>query len=285
MKLATLKFNGGTIAVRLDGPVDDRTYTEIPGYADVGELLQDPAWRGIAEAADGTQHHVVDAQLTTVVPNPSKIFCVGLNYTEHIKEMGRDLPEYPTVFAKFADTLTGPSDDVAAIAEDQELDWEGELVAIIGKTAYRVSEDEAAGYIAGFTIANDISMRSWQARTQEWLQGKVWANSTPVGPVVVTADEFDGDSAILRTKVNEKTMQEHPISDLLFNPNQLVSYLSTILPLRPGDMILTGTPGGVGKGHTPPIFLAPGDFVEVTIDGIGQLKTNIVEPHQVAPAL
>ncbi|OAV52027.1 fumarylacetoacetate hydrolase family protein [Enteractinococcus helveticum] len=285
MKLATLNQNGSTITARLDGDTDDGTYTEISGYTNVGKLLKDPAWRSIAEAADGTQHHVLDAQLATIVPNPSKIFCIGLNYTEHIQEMGRELPEYPTVFAKFADTLTGPRDDVVAIAEDQELDWEGELVAIIGKTAYKVSEEEAADYIAGFSIANDISMRGWQARTQEWLQGKVWANSTPVGPVLVTADEFDSDSAVLKTKVNEKVMQEHPISDLLFNPAQLVSYLSTIVPLRPGDMILTGTPGGVGKGHNPPIFLESGDFVEVAVDGIGQLKNNIVEPHEVARAL
>ncbi|WP_345600551.1 fumarylacetoacetate hydrolase family protein, partial [Thermocatellispora tengchongensis] len=166
-------------------------------------------------------------------------------------EMGRELPAYPTVFAKFADTLTGPADAVAAVPEDPDLDWEGELAVVIGRTAYRVGEGEAGKHIAGYAAANDISMRGWQARTQEWLQGKIWARSTPVGPVMVTADEFDPAQATLRTTVNGQTMQEHPVADLLFKPAQLVAYLSTILPLRPGDLILTGTPGGVGKGRTP----------------------------------
>ena len=212
------------------------------------------------------------------MPHPSKVLCVGLNYTEHILEMGRELPAYPTVFAKFADTLAGPADDVSAVAEDPDLDWEGELVVVIGKTAYKVGEDEAGEYIAGYAAANDISMRGWQARTQEWLQGKIWARSTPVGPVMVTADEFDPAQATLRTTVNGQTMQEHPLADLLFKPAHLVAYLSTILPLRPGDMILTGTPGGVGKGRNPQVYLAAGDIVEVGIDGIGTLTTPIAEP-------
>lgn len=285
MKLATLRVGGSTTAARLDGTTDDGTYTEIEGYSDLAALFAVEDWREIAKVASGIRHSAGAVELETVVPEPSKVLCVGLNYTEHILEMGRDLPEYPTVFAKFADTLTGPADTVAAVEEDPALDWEGELVIVIGKLAHRVSEEDADDHIAGYTAANDISMRTWQARTQEWLQGKIWAKSTPTGPVVVTADEFDLGTAVLTTTVNGQTMQEHPIADLLFTPAQLVAYLSTITPLRPGDLILTGTPGGVGKGRSPEVYLRPGDHVEVAITGIGTIRTPVVEPTQTRASL
>jgi acylpyruvate hydrolase len=275
MKLATLRSTDGTTtAARLDGEV----YTEIEGFPDLGALLAEENWRQLAETASGPHHQAGAVGLATVVPTPSKVLCVGLNYRSHIQEMGRDLPSHPTMFAKFADTLTGPNDPVEAVAEDPELDWEGELVVVIGKTAYKVPEVEAGEHIAGYTVANDISMRGWQFRTMEWLQGKIWARSTPVGPVMVTAEEFDPAAATLTTTVNGQVMQEHAIGDLLFTPTHLVSYLSTILPLRPGDLILTGTPGGVGRARDPQVYLAAGDVVEVTIEGIGTLSTPIVEP-------
>lgn len=276
VKLATLRTDGTTTAARLDGD----TYTEIEGYADVGALLAQPDWYDITAAAEGVQRKVDTVELNTLVANPSKVLCVGLNYRSHIEEMGRDLPEYPTLFAKFADTLTGPNDPVTAVAEDKELDWEGELVVVIGRTAERVSEADAVECIAGYTAANDISMRGYQFRTKEWLQGKIWGRSTPIGPVLVTADEMNLDTATLRTTVNGATMQQHAIADLLFKPAFLVSYLSTILPLRPGDLILTGTPGGVGRARTPRLYLEPGDVVEVSIDRIGTLHTELSAPPE-----
>lgn len=203
---------------------------------------------------------------------------MGLNYASHIQEMGRDLPSHPTLFAKYAETLTGPNDPVTAVAEDPELDWEGELVIVVGSEAYRVSEEEAAGHIAGYSMANDISMRGWQFRTKEWLQGKMWNRSTPVGPVMVTPDEFDHRTSTLRTRVNGEIMQKHSIGDLVFPPEHLVSYISTMIPLKPGDIILTGTPGGVGRARDPQVFLKPGDVVEVEIDGIGRMSSDIVAP-------
>jgi len=274
MKLATLRTPTGTVAARLDND----TYTEIFGHPDLGALLSESNWRELAETASGTTYPAKSVDLEAVVPNPSKVLCVGLNYTSHIREMGRPLPSHPTLFAKFADTLTGPDDPVTAVAEDPELDWEGELVVVIGRLAHRIDETEAADFIAGYTVANDISMRGYQNRTNEWLQGKIWARSTPVGPVMVTTDDFDPDAATLRTELNGTTMQEHPISDLLFTPTQLVAYLSTILPLRPGDLILTGTPGGVGRARTPQVYLKAGDRVTVTINGIGRLCTPLVKP-------
>lgn len=272
MRLATVRTGAGTAAARLDGEV----LTEIPGYADVGALLADEDWREIAGTAAGRPLQVAPAGFHTLVPNPSKVVCAGLNYRSHIQEMGRELPSYPTLFAKFADTLTGPADPVTAVPEDPELDWEGELAVVVGRTAYRVREEEAEEYIAGYTVANDLSMRGWQYRTTEWLQGKIWARSTPVGPVLATTDAFDPASAVLRTTVNGTPVQEHRISDLLFSPAHLVAYVSTMVPLRPGDLILTGTPGGVGRARTPRWFLTAGDRVEVSISGIGTVSTPIV---------
>lgn len=281
MKLGTLRLDDRTTAARLDGD----TYTEIVGYDDVGSLLAEPDWREVASTADGLRHSADSTGMALLLPQPSKILCVGLNYRSHIEEMGRPLPEYPTVFAKFADTVTGPHDDVTAVAEDPELDWEGELAVVLGRTTYRVSEEEAVASIAGYTVANDISMRGWQYRSTEWLQGKMWARSTPIGPVLTTPDEFDPTTARLTTTVNGEVMQDHPIADLVFTPAQLVSYLSQILPLRAGDIILTGTPGGVGHARDPKRHLAAGDVVEVTIDQLGAVHNRIISDDRVSSAI
>jgi acylpyruvate hydrolase len=282
VKLATLRLpttqsdGPGTAAALMD--TDGQYFTVIEGVADVGALLRDPAWQAVAAAAAGPRIDLVEAELAQPVLEPRKVICVGLNYRSHITEMGRDLPQYPTLFAKFAQTLTGPRDDVQYVTEDPELDWEGELVVVIGTGGRRILEENADQHIAGYTVANDISMRGWQFRTKEWLQGKIWERSTPVGPVVVTPDEVDLQTARLTTTVNDEVMQEHAIADLLFSPGHLVAYISTMVTLEPGDIILTGTPGGVGRARNPAVFLAVGDRVKVTIDGIGELDTAIAPP-------
>lgn len=211
MRLATVRTTDGTAAARLDGdPAAGATYTLIEGCEDVSELLSDPEWREIAAAADGAKVPAGDAELATLLPAPGKVLCAGLNYATHIREMGQELPEYPTLFAKFADTLTGPYDDVVAPDEDPKLDWECELGLVIGQDAYRVAEDDAAEYIAGYTVVDDVSMRGFQRRT--------------------------------------------------------------------GDLVLTGTPGGVGVARDPQVFLRAGDVVEVSIAGLGRLENRIVAP-------
>lgn len=274
MKVATIEHDGATIAVR----VDNEQLTEIAGYADVGALLAAGDWQRIAGEANGATFAVEGANFVPPVTNPSKTLCIGLNYRKHILEMGRELPEYPSVFAKFAETLTGAYSEVESNPLDAAMDWEGELVLVIAKRAYRVDVAEADDYIAGYTVANDISMRTWQNRTPEWLQGKMWAGTTPVGPVVVSTDEVNLDEATLRTVVNGQTVQEESLSDLLFSPAELVAYLSQIIPLNPGDLILTGTPGGVGHARRPQMYLEAGDVVEVAISGIGEIRNAIVAP-------
>ncbi len=275
MRLTTFRTATGHALGRVDGNGDpDDVVVTIEGPADVGALLALPDWRERAEAAGGTEQRLGDLDLACVVPAPSKVICVGLNYRTHILEMGRDLPEFPTLFAKFTATLTGPYDDLPAPPEDDALDWEAELTVVIGARARRVSGAAAEQAIAGYTVANDISMRTWQFRTKEWLQGKMWQSSTPVGPFLVTSDEWQ-PGPVVSASVNQEQMQSAPTSDLLFSPTDLVSYVSTMIALEPGDLILTGTPDGVGVFREPKLSMKPGDVVEVEVEGIGVLRNTV----------
>lgn len=272
MKLATVRTPDGTRAVRVEA---DR-YVDL-GHADVRHLLEAPDWR--ERAADDGPALPLETPLTAVVPEPGKVLCVGLNYRSHILEMGRDLPEHPTLFAKFADALIGPGDDIIAAPESDMVDWEAELVVVIGATVRRADAETAAAAIAGFTVMNDVTMRDWQFRTREWLQGKTFDSTTPLGPVLVTPDELPGGIAPacgIATSVNGEVMQSAETSDLLFTPVELVEYISTMITLRPGDIIATGTPAGVGHARDPQVFLKAGDKVVTEISGIGRLENTVV---------
>ncbi|MGW5098072.1 fumarylacetoacetate hydrolase family protein [Streptomyces nodosus] len=273
MKLATIRTPDGTRAVRLDGGL----LVDL-GYADLGELFAEADWRTTAAAASGTTYPVEGADFAPVVPNPSKIICVGHNYTDHIKEMGRELPDYPTLFPKYADTLLGAGDDIVKPAETDALDWEVELAVVIGTAVRRADERQAADAIAGFTVMNDISVRDWQFRTIEWTQGKIWEASTPVGPYVVTPDEVGGvrPSLEVKTVVDGQVMQQDDTGTLLFDPVFLVRYISTVITLHPGDIIATGTPAGVGNACDPKVFLLPGDTVVTEISGLGACTNKVV---------
>lgn len=274
MKLATLRTPDRTVAVRVDGP----TGVEIPGVADVGALLAKPDWRKFAASVDATtaiRHDLSTAVYATLAPRPAKIVCVGLNYRSHILEMGRDIPEYPTLFAKFPEALIGATDDIEIPPGRDQVDWEGELLVVVGTAVRGVDEAEAEQAIAGYTIMNDVTMRDYQFRTREWLQGKTFENTTPVGPVLVTTDEWQ-PGPTLRTVVDGEVMQKISTGDLVFSPAHLVSYISQIITLQPGDLIATGTPGGVGHARKPARYLAPGSVVETTIEGIGTLVNTAV---------
>lgn len=271
MKLATIRTAQGTRVVRVDGD----TAVEVQGVSDVGELLATIGIAGAA-AADGPTHRTADLDYAPLVTNPSKIVCVGLNYRAHILETKRDMPEYPTLFTKFTDSLIGAHDDIVIPIEDtQDIDWEGELVIVIGQQVRRARGAAAENAIAGYSIANDVSMRDWQYRTTQWDQGKTWEASTPVGPVLATPDEIPFQAKITTT-VDGDLKQDGEIHDLVFGPQALVEYISTITTLRPGDLILTGTPGGVGHVKSPPEFMGPGETVTVKVDGIGELRNRLV---------
>jgi acylpyruvate hydrolase len=272
MKLATIRTAGATHAVRIDG--DEAIELGVP---DVGALLARPDWRGVAARADGRRLAATDLDYAPVVPRPAKIFCVGLNYRTHILEMGRELPQYPTLFAKFANTLLGANDDLVLPAVSDEIDWETELGVVIGTPVRLAEPDQAHAAIAGYTVVNDISMRDWQWRTGEWLQGKAFEASTPVGPWLVTPDEVDDarDLELICT-VDGDVRQRARTSDLLFEPADIVSYVSQFTTLEPGDLVATGTPGGVGAARDPKVFLAPGQVVRATIEGLGECRTTCV---------
>jgi acylpyruvate hydrolase len=201
---------------------------------------------------------------------PGKTICVGLNYRSHILEMGRPLPEHPTLFAKFPEVLTGPYDDIELPAVSREVDWEVELGVVVGRPCRRVTPEQARAAIAGYTVVNDVSMRDWQWRTTEWLAGKNFEASTPVGPVLVTPEEVDDARDLeVSCQVDGETVQKGRTSDLLFSPAEVISYVSQFVTLAPGDLLATGTPGGVAAARPDKPFLRDGQVVTVTVEGIG----------------
>ncbi|QII00286.1 fumarylacetoacetate hydrolase family protein [Rhodococcoides fascians A21d2] len=277
MRLATLELDSGeTVAAAAcaDG------WVALPARS-LSDLLR-TGWTvpgsGIVEGPR------ITGELVLPLPAPTKVICCGLNYGEHIAETGRDLPTHPTLFAKFADSLIGPTDDVV-IPGDVNADWEAELAVVVGRTLTRASRAEAAEAILGYTVANDVSMRDWQRRTLQWFQGKAWDATTPVGPVVVTADEIDPTAGITITcRVNGVEVQRDSTSTLVFDSAELLSYISTFTTLRAGDLVLTGTPGGIGMAREPAWFLADGDVLETEIEAIGTLFNTVRVAEPASPA-
>jgi acylpyruvate hydrolase len=274
MRLSTLRVGGGTRAALLEGD----TYALLP-HGDVGAVLRDePDWRSLRVGPGAERVSVDAAQLAPPILNPAKIFCLGLNYRKHIEETGREVPKHPTLCAKFARALVGARDDILLPAVSDQADWEVELAVVIGAPARHVDEAAAAKTIAGYTVLNDVSVRDYQYRTMQWLQGKTFESTTPVGPCVVTPDEV-GDAADLevRCQVDGQLMQQGRTSDLLFSPAQVVSYLSRVVTLEPGDIISTGTPEGVGHARKPPLFLSDGQTLTTSIEGIGEMRNRCVK--------
>nr|WP_208406260.1 fumarylacetoacetate hydrolase family protein [Amycolatopsis granulosa] len=266
--MATLRTAEGTRAVRVEG----ERYAEL-GAPDVGAFLAQEDWRAQA-AALTPERPLAGADLAPVVPRPGKILCVGLNYRNHILEMGREIPRYPTLFAKYPEALIGPGDPVALPPESAAVDWEAELALIIGATVRRAGDAEAAAAIAGFSVLNDVTARDWQYHSPMWLPGKTFEGTTPFGPYLVTPDELPGGTAPaleLSCAVDGEQVQKANTGDLVFDPVQLVRYASTILTLRPGDVIATGTPGGVGHARKPPRYLSHGARLVTEISGLGRL--------------
>jgi acylpyruvate hydrolase len=269
MRFASVLHDGRPAAAAI---VDDKA-VPLDGIAELGaatptELLRDPP---LLEAAAVP---LADVQLRPVVPRPSKLICVGLNYHAHIEETQREVPDYPVLFTKFASSLTGPDDPILLPPESTQVDYEGELAVVIGSTARRVSKDEALEAVAGYTLANDVSMRDFQFKTHQWLQGKAWDLATPLGPHLVTSDEVPDPQALeLRVTVNGDEVQRATTDLMIFDLATVISMVSEFATLEPGDVILTGTPSGVGMARDPQLWLADGDVVAVEIDGVGRLES------------
>ncbi|MDX3047840.1 fumarylacetoacetate hydrolase family protein, partial [Streptomyces scabiei] len=195
------------------------------------------------------------------------------------KEMGRPTPAHPTLFAKYDGALIGAHDAIHTPPVSDDLDWEAELAVVVGRPGRRVPREKALEYVAGYTVANDVTVRDWQHRTREFLSGKTFEATTPVGPALVTPDELPpGASGLdISCSVDGHTMQKSNTADLLFDVAETVAYISTIITLLPGDLILTGTPGGVGAGRDPKVFLRPGQVLITTVEGIGELRNTVIK--------
>ena len=258
------------MAVLLDGEeaVPLRGVPELGAQTPLSVLRDPPLDREAAVS-------VSDLRRRPVIPRPGKVICVGHNYAAHIEETQRERPDYPVLFAKFPTTLTGPYDDIPLPPESKQIDFEGELVVVIGEHSRRVPRERALEHVAGYAVANDISMRDYQYRTHQFLQGKAWDASTPVGPDLVTLDEIT-EPLTLQTFVNGERTQKTSTDLMVFDVATLVSTVSLFAALEPGDLILTGTPGGVGYRREPKLLLSAGDVVVVEVDQVGRIENRCV---------
>lgn len=226
-------------------------------------------------------HPIINVRLEAPVQNPAKMICVGHNYREHILEMGREIPKYPVIFAKFANTIIGPQDDIPLYPISDQLDYEAEFAFVIGKQARNVNQQTALDYVAGYTIVNDVTYRDLQRRTIEWLQGKTVEGSAPMGPSLITKDEIINPEELeVVLTVNGEERQRSNTKNLVFTVPYLVEFLSSIMTLEPGDVVLTGTPGGVGVARDPQVFLREGDVVRIEIDQLGVLTNQVKRAGQ-----
>jgi acylpyruvate hydrolase len=243
--------------------------------ADVLTRAQDPeALRGLA--ARGAATPVGQVSFLPVVQRPAKIICLGHNYRHHVMEMGGAMPEYPVLFGRFAHTLIGHRQPIVLPTVSQMVDYEAELAIVIGRRGRAIAQARAFDHIAGYTCFNDVSVRDYQRRTVQWMQGKNFDGTGPLGPALVTLDEIGDPSALpIRLRLNGQVMQESNTSDFIFSVPRIIEYVSEILTLEEGDVIATGTPSGVGAARKPPVFLRPGDRVEVEIGGVGLLENPV----------
>ncbi|HWL06237.1 MAG TPA: fumarylacetoacetate hydrolase family protein [Xanthobacteraceae bacterium] len=279
MKLATFSHGGKQSygIVSGDGIVDlgRRLGNEYP---DLRSLL---AGDGLAKAAaikDAPDVSTADVTWLPVIPNPDKILCVGLNYKAHIEETGRKDEDQPVIFGRFNSSQVGHLQPLVCPRESDRFDYEGELVAIIGKGGRRIPADQALSHIAGYSIYNEGSVRDWQRHTHQYTPGKNFIGTGAFGPWMVTADEIpDPYKLNLVTRLNGQVMQDASISLMIFNIEAVINYISTFTELVPGDVIVTGTPGGVGNARKPPVYMQDGDTAEVEITGIGTLKNPVVK--------
>ncbi len=271
MKLGTIRPDRNplrTQAVRAEG--DDLVLLD---FNDVGELLSAGALE-YADTLNGQRISIDGADWAPVITEPGKIICVGLNYRDHVVEMGHDLPEHPTCFAKFGEALIGAHDPIALPGESISIknDWEAELCVVIGEVARHVAADEALDFVAGYTAFNDFSVRDWQKRTSQFLLGKTFEATSALGPLLVTTDELgDGRGLAITSVVNGVEKQSSNTDQLIFGVPELIAEISKAVTLMPGDLIATGTPGGVGAARTPPEWLTDGDELVINIEGIGEI--------------
>ena len=283
MRFATLQTPAGPrVALATESGYVDLAAANPQLPTSLRELLSDDSvsLRAAADSVEGgSLISAAEVRLAPPITDPQKIVCIGLNYADHAAETGSPIPSEPVVFNKLSTTLRGPGDDIVLPPESDQVDYEAELVVVIGRQGHRIAEADALDYVAGYTCGHDVSARDWQKGkpAKQWLLGKSFDSFAPIGPVLVTADEIpDPNSLDVTLRLNGEVMQHSNTRQFIFSVQKLIAYLSNVCTLMPGDLIFTGTPPGVGMARTPPVFLQPGDQVEVEIEGIGVLQNQVV---------
>jgi 2-keto-4-pentenoate hydratase/2-oxohepta-3-ene-1,7-dioic acid hydratase in catechol pathway len=259
-----------------DGVVD--LASRLEGAPTLRLCLQTGALKGAsALAAEPPDLSLADITFAPVIPDPDKVICIGLNYAEHVRETGRTVTEKPALFPRFSGCQVGHLQPMIKPAVSDEFDYEGELAVIIGTAGRHITAEDALAHVAGYACYNDGSIRDWQRHTSQFLPGKNFAGTGSFGPWMVTADEIPDPSQLsLETRLNGKTVQQSGTDQMITPVPQLIAYISTFLKLLPGDVIVTGTPAGVGMKRTPPLWMKPGDTVEVEISSIGILRNTVI---------
>jgi 2-keto-4-pentenoate hydratase/2-oxohepta-3-ene-1,7-dioic acid hydratase in catechol pathway len=283
MKLVSFRVGGRTSygVLRDDGLIDaGQRLTEKP---DLASALADPAPLLALAASGVVDHALADVALLPPIPNSGRIICVGLNYKTHIVETGNTPPTHPILFPRYPDSLVGDGASIVRPKVSERFDFEGELAVVIGRPGRHIRADRALEHVAGYGCFNDGSVRDFQRHTSQFLPGKNFERSGAFGPWLVTPDEVGDVNALkLTTRLNGEIVQQTGIDDLLFGVEALIAYVSQIWTVRPGDVIATGTTGGVGAARKPPLWMKPGDRVEVEIDKLGTLTNTVIDEEAAA---
>ncbi len=286
MHLGTLQSSGGPVVVGVHTESASERFVDLhtadPGLPQtLAGILSESGGleRARAAMAQGlSARRFVSGALVAPIPRPGKVLCIGLNYRDHARETGATIPAEPIVFSKFATAVIGPGSPIILPRVSHKVDYEAELVVVMGRRGKNVPAAEAGSYIAGYMNGNDVSARDWQLEKpgKQWLLGKTPDTFAPTGPYLVTADEVaDSCKLPIRLRLNGQVMQDSSTAELIFSVEQLIEHISKLVTLEPGDLIFTGTPPGVGMARKPPVFLKPGDRVEVEIGGLGTLSNPV----------
>ena len=286
MRLGSARFNGQPVLVALVDEEWLNLSVVSQRFHDVSEVLAAPDGLDVvAEQLSSERGAIVkesDLVWRPLAPRPGKVICLGLNYADHAAESPYDRPDYPVLFARFTTSLIGHRRPLVRPALSDQFDYEGELVALIGRRAHGVASDDALACVAGYSIFNDTSIRDYQFKSSQWTVGKNFDGTGAFGPCFVSADELPPGASGLRitTKIGSDVMQDGNTADMLFGVAETIEIISAAITLEPGDVLVMGTPGGVGFARKPPVFLRPGDTVTVTIEGIGELVNDVVDELQ-----
>jgi 2-keto-4-pentenoate hydratase/2-oxohepta-3-ene-1,7-dioic acid hydratase in catechol pathway len=258
------------------GRLDGQTIFDLGGaYASLKAAIAADA---LASLNDGEAFALDAVKLLPVIPDPDKILCVGLNYATHVAETGREQKDHPAIFTRYADSLIAQGDAMVRPPESVRFDYEGELAIVIGKKGRRIAPENAWDHIAGFAPFNDGSIRDWQRHNIQFTPGKTWPGTGGFGPALVTPDEIaDLGAQRVQTRLNGELVQDQPISDMIWDIPTIIAYCSAFTDLNPGDVIATGTPGGVGDKRKPPLYMKAGDVVEISVGAIGTLTNPVID--------